>query len=133
MRKINNLGKGWIALYQEPSLWLAKQRLTGVQYSVLFYLFNKLDFDNYLYISQKNISEELSLKQPQVSRAIKDLKKLEIIVEGSRADLNKTYRLNPYVAHKGSRNYHDNLIEFNEVVDSKRKPKKEDYERIEED
>ena len=130
--KSRNLGKGWIALYQDPSLWLAQQRLTGEQYSVLFYLFNKLDFDNYLRISQKDIAEKLSLKQPSVARSIKTLEKLEIIVEGPRAGLNKTYRLNPYVAHKGSRNYHDNLIEFNEAVDSKRKPKKEEYEWTEE-
>ena len=40
--KPKNLGKGWVALYQNPSIWLAQQRLTGEQYGVLFALFNRL-------------------------------------------------------------------------------------------
>ena len=96
-----SLGKDWVAVYQEPALWLAQQKLTGEQYSVLFYLFNKLNFDNYLRISQKYISETLDMKQQNVSRAIRALNKLHVIVEGPRAGLNKTYRLNPYIAHKG--------------------------------
>ena len=130
--KSRNLGKGWVALYQDAVSMIADWNLPNEQYRVFLKLLGKLDFDNYLRISQKNISEELGIKQPHVSRAIKALEKREIIVEGPRAGLNKTYRLNPYVAHKGSRNYHDNLIEFNEVVDSKRKPKKEEYEWTEE-
>ncbi len=63
---------------------------------------------------------------------MKTLKDMNIIVETEREGINKTYRFNPYVAHKGGRNYHDNLIEFNEAVDSKRKPKKEEYEWTEE-
>ena len=125
-----NLGKGWVALYQDSSLWLAKQNLTGEQFKVLFYMFNKLDFDNYLRISQKNISEELDIKQPHVSRAIRALEQREIIIEGPRAGLNKTYRLNPYVAHKGSRNYQENVIEFNEVIEGKRKAQKKNKKRI---
>jgi len=41
------------------------------------------------------------MKRPNVTKAIKALTKLNIIIEGPRAGLNKTYRLNPYVAHKG--------------------------------
>ena len=124
LMKINNLGKGWIALPQDVASVIADWNLPNEQYRVFFKLLSKLDFENYWRISQKQIGEALSMKQPSVARAIKGLCELEIIVEGPRAGLNKTYRLNPYVAHKGSRNYHDNLIEFNEVVDNKRKQKK---------
>ena len=122
--KSKGLGTGWIAVYQDPALWLAQQRLTGEQYSVLFYLFNKLDFDNYLRISQKNISETLGLKQQNVSRSLKVLEALDIILEGPRAGLNKTYRLNPYVAHKG-KDVDKTTIDFSSER-AKRRPSEDD-------
>lgn len=100
--KKKSLGTGWIAVYQNPSLWLAQQDLTGEQYKVLFVLFNKLDFDNYLRIGLKDIAELLKMQVANVSRAMKKLKELEIIIEGPPAGKFKTYRLNPYVAHKGT-------------------------------
>ena len=100
--KPKSLGTGWIALYQNPSIWLAQQRLTGEQASVLFFLFGKLDFENYLRISRQDIAELLNMQPVNVSRAMKKLKELEIIIEGPPAGKFKTYRLNPYIAHKGS-------------------------------
>lgn len=100
--KKKSLGTGWIAVYQNPSLWLAQQDLTGEQYKVLFVLFNKLDFDNYLRIGLKDIAELLKMQVANVSRAMKKLKELEIIIEGPPAGKFKTYRLNPYIAHKGT-------------------------------
>ncbi len=112
-----NLGKGWIALYQNSSAWLAQQNLTGEQFKVLFYLFSKLDFDNYLRVTNKEISEWVHIQSTNVSRAMKALKDLGIIVEGSRDGLHKTYRLNPDVAHKG-KDRDKNIIEFNAMKNS---------------
>ena len=95
------LGTGWIGLYQEAADMIADWNLPNEQYRVYLKLLAKLDFDNYLRISQKQLSQELRMKQPHVSRALKALENLEVIVEGPRAGLNKTYRLNPYIAHKG--------------------------------
>ena len=106
--KSKNLGTGWIALYQNPSGWLAQQRLTGEQYSVLFALFNRLDFENFLRISRQEIADFLSMQPTHVSRAMKKLKELKIIIEGPPAGKFKTYRLNPYIAHKGAER--DNTI-----------------------
>ena len=100
--KTKNLGKGWIAVYQDPAGWLAQQILTGEQYSVLFALFNRLDFDNYLRVSRQEVVDFLSMQPVNVSRAMKKLKELQIAVEGPPAGKFKTYRLNPYIAHKGS-------------------------------
>ena len=100
--KSKNLGKGWIALYQDPTGWLAQQRLTGEQYSVLFALFNRLDFDNYLRVSRQEVADFLSMHPVNVSKAMKKLKELQIIIEGPPAGKFKTYRLNPYIAHKGA-------------------------------
>ena len=115
--KIKNLGKGWIAVYQDPAGWLAQQRLSGEQYSVLFALFNRLDFDNYLRISRQEIADFLSMQPTHVSRAMKKLKELNIIVEGPPAGKFKTYRLNPYIAHKGS-NKNNTISDFNAALDN---------------
>ena len=88
-------------LPQEIAKNIAMAKLTNEQYRVIIYLLGVLDFDNYLCISHTKISEELRMKRPSVSRAMKTLKQLDIIVEGPRAGLNKTYRLNPNIAHKG--------------------------------
>ena len=106
--KPKNLGKGWIALYQNPSIWIAQQRLTGEQYSVMHVLFGKLD------------SELLDMQVTHVSRAMKKLKELEIIIEGPPAGKFKTYRLNPYIAHKGS-NVSDTIIDFDAITKEKTK------------
>lgn len=101
-------------MYQNPAGWLAQQRLTGEQYSVLFALFNRLDFDNYLRISRQDIADFLNMQPVNVSRAMKKLKELEIIIEGPPAGKFKTYRLNPYIAHKGA-NVSDSIIDFNSI------------------
>ena len=99
--KSKGLGTGWIGLYQEASINLAKANLPNEQYRVIFYLLGRLDFENYLRISQKQMSQDLGMKQPAISRALKALEDRYIIMEGPRAGLNKTYHLNPYIAHKG--------------------------------
>ena len=106
---------GWVALYQNPSIWLAQQRLTGEQASVLFFLFGELDFDNYLRIGLKEISDITGIHLVNVSKAMKKLKDLEIIIEGPPAGKFKTYRINPYIAHKGADR--DNTIaDFNSAL-----------------
>ena len=99
--KSKGLGTGWIGLYQEAADMLAEWKLTTEQYRVFLKLLAKLDFDNYLKISHTGMAEELTMKRSAVSRAMKALEDLNVIMEGPRAGLNKTYRLNPYIAHKG--------------------------------
>ena len=99
--KSKNLGNGWVALYQKVISEIADMNLPNEQYRVFLKLLGKVDFENYLTVSQTELSEELNIKQPHIARAIKGLCELNIIVEGPRAGLNKTYRLNPYIAHKG--------------------------------
>ena len=98
--KSKNFGNGWIASYQKMLLLLAKLNLPNEQYRVLLALLSQVDFENYLTISQTELAKEIGMKQSHISRAIKGLREHNIIVEGPRAGLNKTYRFNPYVAHK---------------------------------
>ena len=120
--KPKNLGTGWIALFQNPAAWLCQQHMTGEQLNVLLYLFSRLDFDNYLRISLKDIAEWTGIHTVNVSKAMKVLKDMNIIVEGPRAGLNKTYRLNPYIAHKG-KDVKNTTIDFTEAVKKKNNKK----------
>lgn len=112
--KKNNLGKDWVALYQQAISTIADMNLPNEQYRVFLKLLSKVDFENYLCVSQHEISQELNMKQPHVARAIKGLKEKNIIVEGPRAGLNKTYQLNPYVAYKG-KNRKETILDFESV------------------
>ncbi len=118
--KSKNLGSGWIALYQEVISEIADLNLPNEQYRVFLKLLSKVDFDNYLTVNQKDISEELNIKQPHISRAIKGLCERQIILEGPRAGLNKTYRLNPYIAHKG-KDREQTIVDFEKAAAEKGK------------
>lgn len=113
--KKKNLGNGWIALYQQAISNIADMNLSTEQYRVFLKLLSKVDFENYLTVSQQDIANELDMKQSNVSKAIKKLKELNIIVEGPRAGLNKTYRLNPYIAHKGT-NRDKTIVDFESLA-----------------
>ena len=115
-----NLGKGWVAVYQIMAVLLARLKLTNEQYRVFLALIGKIDFDNYLTINQTALAEEIDMKQPHIARAIKNLCERNIIIEGPRAGLNKTYRFNPYIAHKGSER-EKTIVEFEKLLEEKRK------------
>ena len=113
--KSKNLGKDWVALYQKAISTIADMNLPNEQYRVFLKLLSKVDFENFLRVSQNDIAKELDMKQPNVAKAIKGLIGKNIIVEGPRAGLNKTYRLNPYVAHKGA-NRKESIINFEDEL-----------------
>ena len=114
-KKQNHLGVNWIVFYQSALEWLATQDLPKEQYRVLMYLMSKLDFENYLRITQMSISEALCMKQAAVSRAIKGLLLKDILITGPKVGTAKTYRLNPRMAYKG-RNPKQTIIEYDELA-----------------
>ena len=115
-RRENILGGHWVATFQDGLAWMAKQEdMTGEQWRVFAYLVSRLDFDNYLKVSQKDIAEELRMQKSHVSRAMKGLAELDIISVGPMAGRSKTYRLNPRIAHRGAKNYQQTIIEYDEL------------------
>ena len=89
----------------------------------MLYLFSKLDFDNYIKVSQKELAAELDMKDANVSRAIRKLRELDIIFEAPRMGKYKLYRLNPYIGRKGNRNQEEVIIDYEEAK-QQRKTKK---------
>lgn len=113
-RITKGLGVNWVAFYQDALEWMATENLPNEQYRVLMYLMSKLDFENYLRITQTSIGKALGMKLPNVSRAIRGLLERDILVTGPLAGHSKTYRLNPYVGYKG-KDASKAIVEFDEL------------------
>lgn len=110
----NRLGVNWVAVFQTALEWLATENLQNQEYRVLMYLMSKLDFDNYLRITQTTIADALQMQRNNVSRAIKGLIDHDILCTGPKVGTAKTYRLNPHMAHKG-RNLQQTIIDYDEL------------------
>ena len=116
-------GGEFMLVFQDFLLNLANSKLTQEQYRVLCYLMGKLDFENYIVIKQTQAAKELGIKQPNISAAIKKLEELDIICQGPRSGMVKSYQLNPYYAFKG-KNQQKMIISFEELKERKEKEKK---------
>ena len=128
--KSKHLSKGgdFLALYQDSIDYISNMPNMKLEtLRVILKLFAKLDFDNYIRINQSKIAEEMMIKRPNVSRAIKNLLEMDIIREGPRTGTAKTYRLNPMIAHKG-KHYDDTVIEFSQLQSKRRKKENIDPE-----
>ena len=112
--KHKKLGVGWMATYKHGAEILATLPLTGEQHKVLWALIAKLDFDNYIRVSQADLAKCTGIERTHIARAIKALITNDVIVEGPRAGLHKTYRLNPNIGHKGS-NIEQTVVEYEQL------------------
>lgn len=97
-----SLGMGWVGMYQAAAINLAKMKLSKDEYRVLLYLFGKLDYQNHLAVSQREMAEELGIHRQNIYKAMRGLVEANIIVPGDKVGLNNTYRLNADLAHKGA-------------------------------
>jgi hypothetical protein len=101
-RKRNPYGKGWIMNSQEALEILAKDKeIKGESYRVLLFICARLDFENWIQISQVEIANELKMHRQQVSKAMKILEAKEIILRGPEVGRSYAFRLNPYFGWKG--------------------------------
>lgn len=101
-KKRNPYSKGWIMSSQEALQELAKDReLTGETLRVFLLLCGTLDFENWIQISQTEIAKELTLKKPNVSRAMKMLETKGIVLKVKMQGAGQAYRLNPDYGWKG--------------------------------
>jgi len=100
--KNNPYGNGWLMSSQEALKLIARDKqITGETFRVFLYVVGMLDFENWIYIPQKEIAEYLDLKRSAVSRSIKILLEKEIIIRGDRFGKSYTFRLNAYFGWKG--------------------------------
>ena len=128
-RKRNPYGKGWLMNSQEALEILAKDKeITGETYRVLFLVCARLDFENWVQIPITEIAQELELKQPNVSRAIKVLEEKEIILRGPKVGRSYVFMLNPEFGWKGKVKNLDNYRRQKEDEEKQHK-NREQYEK----
>ena len=100
--KQNPYNKGWIMNSQEALELLATDKeIKGETYRVLFFICARLDFENWIQITQKEIAERLEMKKQNVSKAISLLETKGIIFRGPRIGKSYAFRLNPDFGWKG--------------------------------
>ncbi len=95
-------GEGWFMAIQDAFVALAKDRsLSGRPMRVLTYMMGRLNWDNYITLTQAEIAGELDLHQQDVSDAVKLLVERGIIQQGPKAGRTNSYRLNSTYGWKG--------------------------------
>ena len=95
--------ESWFMGIQEAFIALAKDKeIRGRTRSVLDYLFGRLGFENYICITQKEISDELQIAKTNISSSIKILIGKGIILQGPKLGRTSTYRLNSEYGWRGN-------------------------------
>jgi len=110
-KKSNGFRDGWVAMAQQPMVELAKSKLGSEALRVFLAIVGRLDFENMLLVSQAEIAAELGMKKPSVSRAIKQLLEVGVLLKGPRVGVHRSYRLNPHFGWKGSASNHQKALQ----------------------
>ena len=94
--------RGWFMTWEAGMERLARDPdMTGEAYRVFLKMVSNLDWENYIKITQKEISEDLGIRKQHVSRAVKLLVDKGIIIKGPKSGLSNTYKLNEFYGWKG--------------------------------
>ena len=101
-RKKNPYGNGWIMNSQEALNIIAEDKdIKGLDLRVFLKVCARLDFENWVYLPLKELSEELHIDKAHISRSIKLLVSKNILIKSSKIGRSYAYRLNPDFGWKG--------------------------------
>ncbi|MGL5464917.1 MAG: replication/maintenance protein RepL [Aeromonas veronii] len=95
----------------QAALLTIANELSHEQMRVLMALLTELDYENYIQVPQVDIAEKLAMQKANVSRAVKGLLDMAIILEGPKIGRSKTYRLNPEFGWKGTTKNHKKALQ----------------------
>lgn len=92
-----------IFVLQQFCIEISARKYSSHTYRVLFYLFGLSQYENYVSIDIKTISESLGVAERSVLRATKDLQKDNILIKMSHPSdkRRKEYFINPMAAWRG--------------------------------
>ena len=104
----SQFGKGWFQMAQKSLQTInAHRKDLGLEGIVVFNaLMARLDWENFIQVSQSEIADELAMKPSNVSRAVKKLVDLGFIRLGPKVGRSFTYQLHPELAWKGESQPH---------------------------
>mgnify|MGYP002706109284 CR=1 FL=1 len=94
----------------QDALKILANKLNYEQFRVLMMLLADLDYENYIQITQQDIASSLDMQKSNVSRAVKGLIELQIVLEGPKVGRSKTYRLNEQFGWKGTVSNHKRAL-----------------------
>ena len=106
-KRKNGFDEGWVAVAQNAYLALANSGLGLDARRVLDILLARLDFENWIHLPQSEIAAMLNMQRSHVSRAMRDLEKVGVILRGPKVGRSITYRINPNFGWKGSAKNHN--------------------------
>lgn len=91
--------------YEESGVSLFEQSVAGqlnlTDYRVRDYVFCRLGIGNFVHFNQSEASRKLGIAQPHISKSIKKLVQLGILLEGPKNGKFCTYQVNPAVIYAG--------------------------------
>lgn len=101
-------GREWFAMHQAALQYLAKQRrvLGEEGFAVFCAMAGRLDFENFIQVSQAELARELGMHRSSFSQAVTKLVAMGALIKGPRVGRAQTYRLNPTLGWKGSAKSH---------------------------
>lgn len=107
-RPKSQFGDRWFQMAQETlKIINSRRKELGFEGVVVFNaLMARLDFENFIQVSQADISEELEMQPSNVSRAMRRLAELGFIRRGPKVGRSHTFQLHPELAWKGKAKAH---------------------------
>ena len=110
-KRRNGFADRWLAVAQEALMDLATDdRLQGQDLRVLLILLGKLDFENWLQVCQADLADLLGMTRGNMSRSMKRLVDIGVLLPGPKVGQSRTYRLNPSYGWKGSAKKHREVL-----------------------
>lgn len=94
----------------QDALKILAKTLTGEQFKVLMMLLADLDYENYIQVAQADIAESLEMQKTHVSRGVKALLDIGVLLQGPKIGRSHSYRLNPQFGWKGTVKNHKKAL-----------------------
>lgn len=108
--KKRNYSAKWLLMWQdETGMSMQEQAemeqpLTQTEYRVRDWLIGEIGIGNYVFVNQSEVGRRLNIDRAHVSRAIKRLIGLGILLIGPKSGKSNTYMVNPAFCFSGSLN-----------------------------
>ncbi len=118
--KHNPYGGGWIMNSQEALIQISQDKdMTRDALRIFINICGRLDFHNWIQVSQLEIAKQIGIDKYRVSKAIKLLITKNIILQGPKLGCSFAYRLNPDYGWKGKvKNLNEYRREIEECQES---------------
>lgn len=115
-KKSNPYPEGFIMLSQFAASYVAREKDFKLEtHRVLWAMISHLSWANWTTVSQRELADQLGMKQPNVCKAMKLLETKGIILRGKRIGNVYRWRLNPEFGWKGDT---DDLCDATEELDN---------------